>query len=91
MNECQSKLVSFRCKQRDHVSTCDDTNTQNNSNDLNDANENAENSAQYVSTSSVNFCNAENDVTLLQTAEALISSKNNNREEKIRSLFENEA
>ena len=89
MNECQSKLVCFRCKQR-HVSICeqDDRNTQNNSNDLNDANENAENSAQNVSPSSVNFCNAENDVILLQTAEALISSKTNNREEKILILFD---
>ena len=47
------------------------------------ANENAENSAQNVSTSSVNFCNAENDVILLQTAETLISSKNNIRDERI--------
>ena len=83
MKECQSKLVCFRCKQR-HVSICeqDDRNTQNNSN------ENAENNAQNVSPSSVNFCNAENDVILLQTAEALISSKTNNREEKILILFD---
>ena len=72
MNECQSKLVCFRCKQRYHVSVyeLDNRNTQNNSNDLNDRNQNAENSAQNVSPSSVNFCNTEN-VTLLQTAEAL--------------------
>ena len=90
MNECQSKLVCFRCKQRHHVSICeqDYRNTQNNSNEQNDENENAENSAQNVSPSSVNFCNAENDVILLQTAEALISSKNNNREEKIHILFD---
>ena len=76
MNKCQSKLVCFRCKQRHHVAICeqDDRNTQNNSHDLNDANGNAETSAQNVSLSSVNFCNAEN-VILLQTA--LISSKNN--------------
>ena len=42
MNECQSKLICFRCKQRHHVSICeqDDRNTQNSSNDLNDANKN---------------------------------------------------
>ena len=85
MNECQSKLVCFRGKQRHHISICeqDDRNTQNNSNDLHEANENAENSAQNFSPSSVNFCNAENNVILLKTAEALISSKNNNREEKM--------
>ena len=90
MNECQSKLVCFRCKQRHHVSICeqDDRNTQNNSNDLHEANENAENSAQNVSRSSVNFCNAENNVILLKRAKALISSKNNNREEKICILFD---
>ena len=60
----------------------DDGNTQNNSNDLNDANGNAENSAQNVSSSSVNFCNAENNVILSQTTEALISSKDNNDKEK---------
>ena len=49
------------------------------------ANENAESSDQNVFTSSVNFCNAENDVILLKTAETLISSKNNNRDE--RTLF----
>ena len=91
MNECQSKLICFRCKQRHHISICDDRNTQNNSNDLNDAKENAENSAQNATPKSVNFCNAENNVILLQTAEALISSKNNNREEKIRILFDTEA
>ena len=73
--------MCFRCKQRHCVSVCeqDDRNTQNNSNDLNDANQNAENSAQNASSSPVNFCNAENNVVLLQTAEAFISSKNNNR------------
>ena len=83
MNEYQSKLVCFWCKQRHHVSICkhDDRNIQNNSNDLNDANENAENSIQNVSPTSANFCNAEN-VILLQTAEALITSKNNSCEEK---------
>ena len=69
MNECQSNLVCFRCKQRHHVSICeqDYRNTQNNSNDLNDANENAENSAQNISPCPVNFCNAENGIILLQT------------------------
>ena len=88
--KCQSKLVCFRWKQRHHVSICeqDDRNTQNNSNDLNDANGNAENSAQNVSSNPVNFCNAENNVILLQTAEAWISSKNNNCEEKVRILFD---
>ena len=72
MNECQSKLVCFQCKQRHHVSVfeLDERNTQNNSRDLNDGNENAESSAQNVSSSSANFCNAEN-VIILQTAEAL--------------------
>ena len=90
MNECQSKLVCFRCKQKHHVSICeqDDTNSQNNSNYKNDANGNAENSAQNVSSSSVNFGNAQNNVILLQTAEALISSENNNREEKVRISFD---
>ena len=48
MNEWQSKLVFFRCKQRHHLSVCeqDDRNTENNSNDLNDGNENVENSTQ---------------------------------------------
>ena len=66
----------------------DDRNTQNNSNDLNDANGNAENSAQNISSSSVNFCNAENNVILLQTTEALISSKDNDDKEKVRILFD---
>ena len=90
MSECQSKLICFRCKQRHRVSICeqDDRNTQNNSNDLNDTRENAENSAQNVTPKSVNFCNAENNVILSQTVEALISSKNNNLEEKIRILFD---
>ena len=90
MNECQSKLVCFRYKQRHHVSVCEqnDRNTSNNSNYLNDANENGENNAQNVSPSSVNFCNAQNNVIPLQTAEALISSKNNNHEEKIRIFFD---
>ena len=90
MNACQSKLVCFRWKQKHHVSICeqDDRNSQNNSNYINDANENAENSAQNVSSSSVNFGNAQNNVILLQTAEALISSKNNNREEKLHILFD---
>ena len=85
MIECQSKLVCFRCTQRHHVSICkhDYRDTQNNSNHLTDANENTENSAQNISPSSVNLCNAENDVVLLQTAEALISSKNKNRDEKM--------
>ena len=52
-------------------------NTQNNSNDLNDGNGNAENSVQNVSSSSVNFCNAEKNIILIQTAEALINSSNN--------------
>ena len=66
----------------------DDRNTQNNSNDLNDANGNAENSAQNISSSSVNFGNAENNVILLQTTEALISSKDNDDKEKVRILFD---
>ena len=83
MNECQSKLICFWCKQRHHVSIWeqDDRNTQNNSNDLNDANENIT-FVNYI------FCNVENNVILLQTAEALISSKNINREEKISILFD---
>ena len=42
MNECQSKLICFRCKQMHHVSIYeqDDRNTQNSSNDINDANKN---------------------------------------------------
>ena len=48
MNEWQSKLVFFRCKQRHHLSICeqDDRSTENNSNDLNDGNENVEHSTQ---------------------------------------------
>ena len=90
MNEYKSKLVCFQCKQRHHVPTYeqDDRNTQNNSNDLNDAIENTENSVQNISPSSVNFCNAENTVILLQAAEALISSKNNNPEQKICIVFD---
>ena len=41
-------------------------------------------STRKVFPSSVNFCNVENNVILLQTTEALISSKNNIREEKVR-------
>ena len=70
-----------RCKQKHHVSICEQygRNTRNNSNDLNDANENAENSAQNVSPNSVHVSSAK-IVILLQTAEALISPKSNNRE-----------
>ena len=90
MNKFQSKLVCFRCKQRHHISICeqDDRSTENDSNGLDDANENAENSAQNIYPSSANFCNTKNDVILLQTAEALISSNNNNREEKTRIAFD---
>ena len=49
-------------------------------NDPNHANENAENSSWNVSPSSLNFCNAGKDFTLLKTAEALISWKNSNCE-----------
>ena len=41
-------------------------------------------STRNVFPSSVNFCDVENNVILLQTTEALISSKNNIREEKVR-------
>ena len=84
MNKFQSKLVFFRCKQRHYLSICeqDYRNYQNNSDHLNDGKENAENSAQNSSPRSVNFCNAKKDVILLQTADAIISSKNNNSREK---------